>query len=244
MRCLVAVAALAAASVLCSAFGPLGHHRSCLTRPSQHARAHTLHCQQYDSDDLYNEEVLGSSSGGLKQLLIRFDCELVDSDVISEALFELGVLSVSVEVEAMQTDVYNDEKKWADLQKTRSWKSAVLRANVPASFDTSVILQLLGELYDRDLLDVSSAEVETKDWVLSVQQNWPPQVIGDLTVRFPWHSAQTTGTRHELVLQGGAAFGTGDHPTTRLCCQWIQRCVERSPGQGLSVLDYGTGVCV
>ena len=96
----------------------------------------------------------------------------------------------------------------------------------------------------------------TFDWVRHVQESWPPQVIGDLTVYFPWHTtvpmlettarsttttvtpptappvdsaATATGTspgqRYSLVLEGGAAFGTGDHPTTRLCCRWLQEAV-------------------
>lgn len=50
-------------------------------------------------------------------------------------------------------------------------------------------------------------------------------------MRFPWHTqGEERGTgapdfkkaTSELVLEGGAAFGTGDHPTTRLCCRWLQ----------------------
>lgn len=88
------------------------------------------------------------------------------------------------------------------------------------------------------------------------QRTWPPIVVGELYVRFPWHpDPPPAGTRASLVLEPGMAFGTGEHPTTRLCCEWLQRelagaarhaselpgvCVD-SPAAALDVLDYGSG---
>jgi ribosomal protein L11 methylase PrmA len=104
------------------------------------------------------------NDGALKQLQIRFSCEEIDSDSISEVLFEAGVLSVSVEVEDMLPDVYNDEKKWGDLQKTRSWKNAILRANYPSSFDGNALIEMLALVFDQDSLVTEIVDVENKDW--------------------------------------------------------------------------------
>ena len=103
-------------------------------------------------------------------------------------------------------------------------------------------------------MEISVEEVENKDWIEHVQSTWKPQVIGDLTVRFPWHEAELIQTPHELILEGGAAFGTGDHPTTRLCCRWLQKMITKlTPTQsgkddladsGLKVLDYGCGSAI
>lgn len=41
----------------------------------------------------------------------------------------------------------------------------------------------------------------------------------------------------QLILEGGMAFGTGEHATTKLCCNWLQRVVAK----GVRVLDYGAG---
>ena len=189
------------------------------------------------------------TEAALQQLIVKFNCDAIDSEEISEVLFEAGVLSVSVEADAMN-EIYADETKWNDLQKIRSWKTAILRAHVPRSFDTSSLIDMLETLFGADILTASSVtDIETKDWVASVQRNWPPQVIGDITVRFPWHSEEEgegegEETPHSLVLQGGAAFGTGDHPTTRLCCLWLQRNIQQTEERKkdtVSVLDYGTG---
>jgi ribosomal protein L11 methyltransferase len=85
-------------------------------------------------------------------------------------------------------------------------------------------------------------DIEDTDWVSQVQASWKPQVIDDLTIRFPWHDPDETKTKMELVLEGGAAFGTGDHPTTRLCCRWLARNINAN--KDMNVLDYGCGSAI
>lgn len=196
-----------------------------------------------------------ASSAPIQQLVIRFDCDDVDPEEISELLFEAGTLSVSVEVETEKPHVLNEETHWQDLAKTRSWAKAVLRANVASSFNKAGLQSLLELTYPQIQFDVQTRDVEVIDWVQHVQQSWPPQVIGDLTVRFPWHdhpdsdslSAQQPMKQGlELILEGGAAFGTGDHPTTRLCCKWLQQSIEQATSAGTqpAVLDYGCGSAI
>ena len=74
-------------------------------------------------------------------------------------------------------------------------------------------------------------------------------------LRFPWHTEEVVsealeaaGVKSEeavgLKLQGGIAFGTGEHPTTQLCLDWIARTVSSDPGHSeapLRVMDYGAG---
>ena len=73
------------------------------------------------------------------------------------------------------------------------------------------------------------------DWVKKVQESWDPIVIGqDLVIAFPWHeddyvaSLTSSKAQHKITLEGGVAFGTGEHPTTRMnsrlqdpsCASW------------------------
>ena len=122
---------------------------------------------------------------------------------------------------------------------------------------------------------LESYDIETipnnKDWVLSVQQSWHPIIINDCFIlRFPWHTdhdvtiaikdhyntnnndeAQLIVKKNELIpilLQGGIAFGTGEHATTQLCLQWLHETVTRTlllpqnqEQQCIRVLDYGAG---
>ena len=179
----------------------------------------------------------------MKQLILHFDCDELDSEEISELLFEVGVSSVSVEVESEKENVLNDEELWADLGKQRSWKTACLRATVPASFDIKALSQLISDTYPT-IIQSNSFDIENidgnLDWVSKVQADWKPQVVDDLTIRFPWHHTSQVETPHQLVLEGGAAFGTGDHPTTRLCLRWLKSNTQSTS----RVLDYGTGSAV
>ena len=203
--------------------------------------------QKEDIDDSYLN--LNESKAPLLQLQIRFSCDAVNSEELSELLFECGVLSVSVEGESENPDVLNDERRWGDLQKTKSWATALLRANFPSSFDAAGLSEILAAAYPGQAFETEVIPVADKDWVSEVQQSWKPQVINDLTIRFPWHASGECTTSKELVLEGGAAFGTGDHPTTRLCTRWLSSRISRDKSEGMghppiTVLDYGCGSAI
>jgi len=80
------------------------------------------------------------------------------------------------------------------------------------------------------------ARVEDQDWVRATQAQFGPIAIGERLVIVPsWCDAPRGATA--ITLDPGLAFGTGSHPTTRLCLEWLQ---ERLPPHA-SVLDYGCG---
>ena len=153
------------------------------------------------------------SNSPLKQMQILIDCTIIDSDELSELMFELGVLSVSCEVISEIEGRMNDEKNWEDLQKTRNWEQALLRANVANTFDIEGVKDILAVSYPEHAFDVTVTDVIDKDWVLSVQKSWTPiNIDNKLLIKFPWHNEDDlrgTGHMEELVLEGGAAFGTG-----------------------------------
>ena len=85
----------------------------------------------FDDDDAVAEFLKGNSAvtsyededdattmtpgAPLKQLQLRFNCDEVDSDDLSELLFEVGTLSVSVEVQS-EKDILNDETRWMEVR--------------------------------------------------------------------------------------------------------------------------------
>ena len=184
---------------LCFRISPLRH--------TQVLRAST------DSSSIENA-IMNTARAPLKQLQIRFNCDDVDSDDLSELLFEVGTLSVSVEVES-EKDIINDQSKWADLIRTKSWDTALLRANFPASYNSEGLTDILEVAFPDVDFEFVVVDIEDKDWVSDVQKTWLPQVIGNLIVRFPWHVKEVSPfsvdeNQKELVLEGGAAFGTGE----------------------------------
>jgi ribosomal protein L11 methyltransferase len=83
----------------------------------------------------------------------------------------------------------------------------------------------------------STREVEEQDWVRLTQSQFDPIPIGERIWVVPsWHDAPDPDAL-VLELDPGLAFGTGSHPTTRLCMEWLEQSV--APNQ--SVLDYGCG---
>lgn len=126
------------------------------------------------------------------------------------------------------------------------------RCNVTAHFAASADLELVAEMVSETLelpLDYSVQAVPNRDWVVHVQQSWKPILIpGGLILRFPWHSREDVqeivgeyeGSVVELQLEGGIAFGTGEHPTTQLCLQWIQGLLKKD-NSITNIIDYGSG---
>lgn len=75
------------------------------------------------------------------------------------------------------------------------------------------------------------------DWADRWREFHRPAQIGDIRVRAPWHEPATEGI--DIVIDPGQAFGTGAHPTTRLCLELLQ---ELPAGGPLADLGCGSGV--
>lgn len=96
--------------------------------------------------------------------------------------------------------------------------------------------RLRSELMAAGAARVEVEAVKEEDWSESWKQFFKPQRIGRLLVRPAWE-APGDGVAVEIVIDPGQAFGTGDHPTTRMCL----RLLERTLRPGMSVADIGAG---
>ena len=104
-----------------------------------------------------------------------------------------------------------------------------------------------GELPDVGLLEASAGdafvEVTTRELPDDWDERWkrfyfPVLVGGKLYVRPPWERPAERGGVHEIVIDPGGAFGTGTHPTTRMC---LELMLEAGSGRGRSFCDLGCG---
>ena len=86
---------------------------------------------------------------------------------------------------------------------------------------------------------VGTRRVDDQDWVRLTQAQFDPIPVGQRLLILPsWHAAETQASdREALIIDPGLDFGTGSHPTTRLCLKWLDTQLKG----GESVLDYGCG---
>lgn len=184
-----------------------------------------------------------------RQIVMKFNCSSIDPSEISDVVYELGVESVMMEMDQEKTEVpVNDEERWNDPPKFTSWDSAILKAEISPALDPKRLLKKIKDVYPLKLFtDIYLEEIEDKDWDLEIQKTWRPISVGNLTIYFPWHKDDSDHpkTKFNLTLEGGSAFGTGDHATTKLCCQWLEREITKkrtlSDQRNISVMDFGCG---
>jgi ribosomal protein L11 methyltransferase len=130
------------------------------------------------------------------------------------------------------------------------WNRCNVTAHFPASADLQLVADMVSETLELPLVQYTVQVVPNRDWVVHVQKSWKPIMISGLVLRFPWHTSEdvqnVVGNSEvnklvELQLEGGIAFGTGEHPTTQLCLLWIQTLLLKQDSTITNFLDYGTG---
>ena len=86
--------------------------------------------------------------------------------------------------------------------------------------------------------DIKIADCATEDWVNNWKQYFHPMPIGNkLLIRPTWEDEYDAGDRKVLHIEPGLAFGTGSHPTTKLCLETLEKYIDESS----TVLDIGCG---
>ncbi len=118
------------------------------------------------------------------------------------------------------------------------WPRARVSALFPEASDVApAVGRALAACSAESLEEASVDRLEDADWVRVTQRQFAPIRAADRLWIVPtWHEAPEAGAIN-IVLDPGAAFGTGSHPTTRLVLAWLERNVR----PGASVLDYGCG---
>ncbi|MBB0025430.1 50S ribosomal protein L11 methyltransferase [Ralstonia pickettii] len=162
-----------------------------------------------------------------------------DAEALSEALFDLGALSVSVE--DADADTPEEQPLFGEPghEPTRlAWNRSRVVALLAEDADPALLVAAAAnEINLSPLPAYTVREVEEQDWVRVTQSQFEPIHIGEHIWVVPsWHDAPEPDAV-VLELDPGLAFGTGSHPTTRLCMEWLEQHVQ--PGE--RTLDYGCG---
>jgi ribosomal protein L11 methyltransferase len=157
---------------------------------------------------------------------------------LSEALMEHGALAVSIEDADAGTEAETPQFGEPGSPAAPLWQnSRVIALFEPAEdlIHRIAAAALAGGVSDLSAIRIE--EVQEQDWVRLTQSQFEPIRITDSLWIVPsWHAAPNPDATN-LILDPGLAFGTGSHPTTRLCLEWL--CANIHGGE--NVLDYGCG---
>lgn len=161
-------------------------------------------------------------------------------ETLSEALEALDALSVSVEDADAQTDAEQALFGEPGMPPPKDgWQRSRLVALFPtetAASEAATLLQAQDFFEGCQLLGI--APVPDQDWVRLTQQQFEPvEITPEFWIVPTWHTPPAQA-RQTIRLDPGLAFGTGTHPTTRMCLRWIAR---HGGVRGQRVLDYGCG---
>lgn len=156
---------------------------------------------------------------------------------------ELDALSVSVEDADADTDAEQALFGEPGMPAPRAgWQRSVVRALFPdEEAATEAATLLLAQDWTQDVHVQAIQALEEQDWVRLTQSQFAPvPVTDDFWIVPSWHEAPAAA-RRVIRLDPGLAFGTGTHPTTRMCLRWTARQPEARRARWQRVLDYGCG---
>ncbi|MFU2486016.1 50S ribosomal protein L11 methyltransferase [Thauera sp. WH-1] len=172
---------------------------------------------------------------------VTLQAEADKAEALSDALMEAGALSVSIEDADAGTEAEKPQFGEPGHLPTGLWDHSRVIALFDAGSAGETLAAMLAEASRAAGFDAvppfTSEEVAEQNWVQLTQSQFDPIRITDRLWIVPsWHEAPDADAIN-IELDPGMAFGTGSHPTTRLCLQWL--CDVVTPG--CSVLDYGCG---
>ena len=178
-------------------------------------------------------------------LELSLRCRESEQPRYQQALEEVGALAVTL-LDA-DADTANEHAILEPgVGETPLWDAMVLTALFPDGADPLLLLAEL-DAFDPSL-DWSHArfrQVEDQDWERAWMDQYAPMRFGTRTWIVPWDHALPPGADMPdaaiVRLDPGLAFGSGTHPTTSLCLQWLDALAARDGVAGRQVLDFGCG---
>ncbi len=164
---------------------------------------------------------------------IKFNATDKNAERISDMLMdETGALSVTF-LDAKDNPIFEPLPG-----ETRLWGETDIVALYDAEVDTN---QVIEQVKASDMLTADFAykveQLEDKDWEREWMDNFHPMQFGERLWVCPSWKKVPDPSAINVMLDPGLAFGTGTHPTTSLCLEWL----EKTDLKGKTVIDFGCG---
>jgi ribosomal protein L11 methyltransferase len=180
---------------------------------------------------------LPQQPAALVELLLLAPADKVEP--VCDALIELEAMSVSVEDADAGSDAESALFGEPGQPAPRAgWNRSSLRALfVDEAQAVEAVTLLLAQPFAAQVHLLGLAPLAEQDWVRLTQSQFAPVPVSEGFWIVPsWHEPPAEAAR-VIRLDPGLAFGTGTHPTTRMCLRWVARHARAWP----RVLDYGCG---
>ena len=168
-------------------------------------------------------------------------CPEAQVETLSDALEALDALSVSVEDADVATPAEQALFGEPGMPPPKAgWERSVVKALFATQeIALSAESTLVHQDFFSECKSLETKEVADQDWVRLTQSQFAPvEITPQFWIVPTWHE-KPAGATKVITLDPGLAFGTGTHPTTRMCLRWIARNEAALAKQ--RVLDYGCG---
>ncbi|CAM6088857.1 unnamed protein product [Calypogeia fissa] len=173
---------------------------------------------------------------------VRIKCRGDIADGLVEALLCFGASSCSIEDahlgDAREQEIFSDGPIPWQVGQRQLWEQSHITAIFPEYQDVGEAIAMASHSIGfNEMPQYEIHLVEDQDWIEQVQNMFEPvEVAAGLWIVPKWRTPPNPAAAN-VILDPGLAFGTGEHPTTRLCLQFLSQVVRG----GERVLDYGTG---
>ncbi len=169
---------------------------------------------------------------------VSFLTDAAHAEPMCDALLEAGALSASLEDADAGTP--DEQPQFGEPGSVNSpgWEHSRVVALLEADADIDALLaEAAAAIGLPTVAEYSVEDVAEQNWVQLTQSQFDPIRVSERLWIVPsWHESPDPAAVN-LILDPGMAFGTGSHPTTRLCLEWLERNVTAE----CTVLDYGCG---
>lgn len=165
-------------------------------------------------------------------LQLHVNTDRTHAENLEDALLAAGAASVTLQDRADQPILE------PALGETPLWDDTLITGLFDASIDTKATTQVAAQAFGAELPLHRWELLEDKDWEREWMKSYQPIHCGhNLWICPSWIDTPDPQATN-LMLDPGLAFGTGTHPTTFMCLQWL---AEQAPFNGETFVDYGCG---
>ncbi|GAB1256497.1 50S ribosomal protein L11 methyltransferase [Aurantivibrio plasticivorans] len=164
-------------------------------------------------------------------LQLHFLTDPEHASAIEDALLEIGAAAVTFQD--------NEDQPILEpaLGETPLWKATRVTGLFDANVDTAGISENVAKQLDMDISNSQWEQLEDKDWQREWMSHYRPIPCGPNLWVCPSWCEPPEPEAVNILLDPGLAFGTGTHPTTLQCLQWL----ADQDMADLTVCDYGCG---